>query len=183
MIVPVIESDQQAQDAATDVADVVSGTHRHATDFTRYELFGDRVTDPQINTHLSRTLKIVLPLVGMGMPVKFTHGARLDLQHGEGQCGRDRKLVRGNPPLRAAARNLETIGPDASDYAKTAARVSISNRDGQGSLPATKRTCPSSVGADISPAALGPRCGLPRAPSTLRRSCIASRADWNSFPN
>jgi hypothetical protein len=42
MIVPVIESDQQAQDAATGVADVVSRTHRHVTDVTRHELFGSR---------------------------------------------------------------------------------------------------------------------------------------------
>jgi hypothetical protein len=58
MIVPVIESDQQAQDAATGVADVVSGTHRDVTDVTRHELFGYCVTHPQINSHLSRTLKI-----------------------------------------------------------------------------------------------------------------------------
>ena len=104
MIVSVVESDQQAQDPATGVADVVSGAHRHVTDVTRHELFGYCVTHPQINSHLSRTLKIVLPLVGVGMPVKLTHGARLDLQHGDGQCGRDRKLIRGYRPLRAAAR-------------------------------------------------------------------------------
>ena len=103
MIVPIVESDQQAQDAATDVADVVAGAHRHVTDVTRHELFGYCVTHPQIDSHLSRALKIVLPLIGVGMPVKLTHGARLDLQHGDGHCGRDRKLVRGSRPLRAAA--------------------------------------------------------------------------------
>src|SRR5437763_10407231 len=80
MIVPIVEPDQQAQNAATDVADVVAGAHRHVTDVTRHELFGYYVTHPQINSHLSRTLKIVLPLIGVGMPVKLTHGARLDLQ-------------------------------------------------------------------------------------------------------
>ena len=111
MIMPVVEPGQQAQDAATGVADVVSGAHRHVTNVTCLELFGHCVTHPQINTHLGRTLKIVLPLVGVGMPVKFTHGARLDLEHGEGQCGRDRKLVRSNPPLRAAARHaLRLLG-------------------------------------------------------------------------
>src|SRR5215467_1755249 len=109
MIVPVVESEQQAQDAATGVADVVPGPHRHVTDVTRLELFGYRVTPPQINSHLSRTLKIVLPLVGVRVPVKLTHGSRLDLQHGGGQCGRDWKLIRGNPPLRAAARRAPRL--------------------------------------------------------------------------
>ena len=79
-----IESDQQAQDAATGVADVVSSAPRHVTDVTGHELFGYRVTPSQINSHLSRTLKIVLPLVGVGVPVKLTHRTRLDLQHGNG---------------------------------------------------------------------------------------------------
>ena len=109
MIVPVVESEQQAQDAATGVADVVSGAHRHVTDVTRHELFGYCVTPSQINSHLSRTLKIVLPLVGAGVPVKLTHGSRLDLQHGAGQCGRDRKVIRGNRPLRAAARHAPRL--------------------------------------------------------------------------
>ena len=64
-IVPVVEPGQQAQDAATGVADVVSGAHRHVTDVTCLELLGHCVTHSQINTHLSRTLKIVLPLVGV----------------------------------------------------------------------------------------------------------------------
>src|SRR5580704_15843685 len=93
MIVPVVESEHQAQDAATGVADVVSGALRHVTDVTRFELFGYCMTPFQINGHLSRTLKIVLPLVGQGVPVKLTHGSRLDLQYGAGQCGRDRKLI------------------------------------------------------------------------------------------
>ena len=105
MVVPIVEGDQQAQDPATSVADVVSGAHRHVTDVTRQELFGYRVTHSQINSHLSRTLKVVLPLVGVRMPVKLTHGARLDLQHGAGHCGRDRKLIRSDRPLRAAARH------------------------------------------------------------------------------
>jgi hypothetical protein len=84
MTVPTIESDRQAQDAATGVADVVSGAHRHITDVTRHELFGYRVPHPHINSHLSCTLKIVLPLVGVGVPVKLTNGSRLDLQHGGG---------------------------------------------------------------------------------------------------
>src|ERR1700752_366038 len=109
MIVPVVESDQHAQDAATGVADVVSGTHRPVTDVTHYELFSHRVTHPQINGHLSRTLKIVLPLVGFGVPVQLTHGSRLDLQHRARQCGRDRKLIRGYRPLRAAARHAPRL--------------------------------------------------------------------------
>src|SRR5580692_3743622 len=104
MIVPVVEPEQQAQDAATGVADVVSGALRHVTDVTRFELFGYGVTPSQIDGHLGRALKIVLPLVGQRVPVKLTHGSRLDLQHGAGQRGRDRKLIRGNRPLRAAAR-------------------------------------------------------------------------------
>src|SRR5271169_4804356 len=133
MIVPVIESDQQAQDAATGVADVVSGTHRHVTDVTRHELFGYRVTHPQINSRLSCTLKIILPLVGVGVPVKLTHGSRLDLQHGGGQCGRDRKLIRGNYPLCAAARHApRLLGPQwiAMRRCKCRLRLGRSTRDG-----------------------------------------------------
>ena len=109
MMVPVVESEQQTQDTTTGVADVVSGNHRHVTDVTGFELFSYCVTHPQINTHLGRTLKIVLPLVGTRMPVKLTHGAGLDLQHGGGQCGRDWKLVCGNRPLRAAARHAPRL--------------------------------------------------------------------------
>ena len=57
MIVPVVESDQQAQDPATGVADVVSGAHRHVTDVTSHELFGYRVTHSHVNSHLGRTLE------------------------------------------------------------------------------------------------------------------------------
>src|SRR5215467_7950245 len=101
MIVPVVESNQHAQDAATGVADIVSGARRHVTDVPRRELFSHCVPT-QINSHLSRTLKIILPLVGEGMPVKLTHGVRLELQYGNGQSGRDRKLIRGSPPLGSA---------------------------------------------------------------------------------
>ena len=85
MIVPIVESEQKAQDAATGVADVVSGALRHVTDVTHFELFGSCMTPSQINSHLSRTPQDrVLPLVGQGVPVKLTHGSRLDLQHGGG---------------------------------------------------------------------------------------------------
>ena len=45
MVVPIVEGDQQAQDPATSVADVVSGAHRHVTDVTSHELFGYCVTN------------------------------------------------------------------------------------------------------------------------------------------
>ena len=60
----------------------VSGALRHVTDVTRFEMFGYCVTPSQINSYLSRTLKIVLPLVREGVPVKLTHGSRLYLQDG-----------------------------------------------------------------------------------------------------
>jgi hypothetical protein len=63
---------------------------RHIANITRHELGGRGVWPGVEHRHLSLALDIVLPLVGIRMPVHFAHAARLDRHHY--RCNRQRRV-------------------------------------------------------------------------------------------
>src|SRR5262249_55940555 len=109
----VVEREQELDILVADVLDVVAVSLRHVADVAGVELFGADAAVRSEHGHTGAAGDIVLPLVGVGMPVRFTQRAGLDLHERAGDGRRDRKLALRYQAIGAARISVRALGEQA----------------------------------------------------------------------
>src|SRR5580692_9722443 len=86
------------------VLDVVAHVARNVADVTRLVVEGARLTARGEDRHAALAREVVLPLVGVRVPVKLADSARFNFDSRSSDCLRDGEIARVGDAYRAAAR-------------------------------------------------------------------------------